>query len=43
MTHGEVVEGDREKKRVERVRAVGDGFSRRRVAAGMGHGPVSLS
>ena len=37
MTHGEVVEQDREKKRIKRVRAVGDGFSRRRVAAGGGH------
>ena len=43
MTHGEVVEGDREKKRVERVRAVGDGFGGWGVAAGTGHGPVSLS
>ena len=37
MAHGEVVERDREKKRVKRVGAVGDGFSRRRVAAGGRH------
>ena len=37
MPHGEVVEGDGEKKRIKGVRAVGDGFSWRRVAAGGGH------
>ena len=37
VAHREVVEGDREKKGVERVGAVGDRFSRRRVAAGGGH------
>ena len=37
MAHGEVVERDREKKRVKRVGAVGDGFSGRCVAAGGGH------
>ena len=34
VPHGEEVEGDGEKERVEGVGAVGDGFSRRRVAAG---------
>ena len=33
MTHGEVVERDREKKRIKKVWAVGDGFSGRCVAA----------
>ena len=36
VPHGEVVEGDREKKRIKRVRAVGDGFGLGGVAAG-GH------
>ncbi len=37
MAHGEIVEGDGEKKRVKRVGAVRDGFSGRCVAAGGGH------
>ncbi len=37
VAHGEIVEGDGEKKRVKRVGAVRDGFSRRRVAAGRSH------
>ena len=37
MPHGEVMEGDREKKRIKGVRAVRDGFSLRRVAAGGRH------
>lgn len=37
MAHGEVVEGGGEKKRIKRVRAVGDGFSGRCVAAGGRH------
>ena len=43
MAHGEEVEGDGEEKRIKRVRAVGDGFGGWGVAAGTGHGPVSLS
>ena len=37
VPHGKVVEGDGDKKRIKRVRAVGDGFSGRCVATGGRH------
>ena len=43
VPHREVVEGDREKKGVKKIGAVGDGFGRWGVAARTGHRPVSLS